>query len=141
MLCSIKFVRLFVILVFDSWETVNQRFTKQDYARKFDLWSVACCPFITECRSFVSEFVVFFPAHMWKNRLVHLGRSGQRGVHLLILTSLFRYRSLSLPFPLVLYFQPCVLSYIIACIQVNPYRKSQLITRLYHEKLTRDGKV
>ena len=73
-------------VVFDSWETVNQRFTKQDYARKFDLWSVACCPFITECRSFTSSLSLsyFFPAHMWKNRLVHLGRSGQRGVHLLI---------------------------------------------------------
>ena len=81
--------------VFDSWETVYQRFTKQDYARKFDLWSVACCIFITECSSFIYEFVVIFPAHMWKNRLLNLGRSGQRGVRSFILTSIFRSWSLS----------------------------------------------
>lgn len=84
-------------------ETVYQRFTKQDYARKFDLWSVACCIFITECSSFIYEFVVIFPAYMWKNRLLNLGRSGQRGVHLLILTSIFRSWSLALPYHLFLF--------------------------------------
>lgn len=42
----------------------------------------------SECSSFISEFVVIFPAPMWKNRLLGLGRSGQRGVYLLILTSM-----------------------------------------------------
>jgi len=123
--------------------SVNQRYTKEDYARKFDLWSVACSRvFINECRSFIAEFVVIFAAHMWKNRLLRLSRSGQRGVHLSILSSIYMLLSFSiLTLPLVLYFQPCVLCYIIACIQLNPYRKSQLITRLYLEKLTRDGKV
>ena len=40
---------------------------------------------------------------MWKNRLLNLGRSGQRGVHLLILTSIFRSWSLALPYHLFLF--------------------------------------
>ena len=51
--------------------SVNQRYTKEDYAPKFDLWSVACsrvrrvvfdcrCIFINECSPFISKFVVIF---------------------------------------------------------------------------------